>query len=93
MLPQLGFAVLTARDEADAFEIYREHKDKISLVLLDLTMPRMDGEEAYRELRRIDPEVRVVPSRGYTENDLSSRLAGKGLVGFIQKYCTAQIGG
>ena len=48
-------------------------------------MPRMDGEEAFRELRRIDAGVRVVLSSGYTEQDVTRRFAGEGLAGFIQK--------
>ena len=48
-------------------------------------MPHMDGEETFRELRRLDPGVRVVMSSGYTEQDVTSRFAGKGLVGFLQK--------
>ena len=55
------------------------------LVLLDLTRPHMNGEKACRQLCRIDSHVRVVLSSGHTENGLASRLAGKGLVVFIQK--------
>ena len=63
-----------------------------ALVLLDLTMPHMDGEETFRELRLINPEVRVVMSSGYTEQDITSRFAGKGLVGFVQKpYSLAEL--
>ena len=55
------------------------------MVLLDLTMPRMDGEETFRELRRIRPDVRVIISSGYNEQESTNRFAGKGLAGFIQK--------
>lgn len=51
-------------------------------------MPHMNGEEAFRELRRMDPAVKVLMSSGYTENDITSRFAGKGLAGFIQKPYT-----
>ena len=55
-------------------------------------MPHMDGEETLRELRALEPKVRVVMSSGYDEQDLSSRLAGKGLVGFVQKpFSLAQL--
>ena len=54
-------------------------------MLLDLTMPRMDGQEAFRELRRISPSVRVVVSSGYSEEDATERFAGLGLTGFIRK--------
>ena len=54
-------------------------------MLLDLTMPRMDGEECFRELRKIRPGVRVILSSGYHESDLMHRFAGKGLSGFVQK--------
>ena len=92
MLASLGFTVLIAADGREALAVYAEHRDEISLVMLDLTMPHMDGEEAFRELRLIDPEVRVVMSSGYAENDITARFAGKGLVGFVQKpYSLAEL--
>lgn len=91
MLERIGFEVLTAIDGREALEVFRTHRGEIVLVLLDLTMPRMNGEEAFRELRRIDPAARVVMSSGYSENDISARLAGKGLVGFIQKPYTVDV--
>ena len=48
-------------------------------------MPHMDGEETFRELRKLKPAVRVVLSSGYNEQDVTQRFAGKGLAGFIQK--------
>jgi CheY-like chemotaxis protein len=85
MLERLGFSVITAGDGKEAVEIYRSRGSEIAFVLLDLTMPRMNGEEAFRELRRIDPDVRVILSSGYSEREISARFAGKGLTGFIQK--------
>ncbi|HNW78839.1 MAG TPA: response regulator, partial [Candidatus Competibacteraceae bacterium] len=55
------------------------------LVLLDLTMPVMDGEEAFNALRRINPQLRVVLSSGFTESEIAPRFAGLGLAGFLQK--------
>lgn len=88
MLSRLGFQVLLAADGREALEVYNEHRGEIVLVLLDLTMPRMNGEETFRELRRVNPAVRVIMSSGYTENDIISRFAGKGLAGFIHKPYT-----
>ena len=88
MVRRLGFDVLTARDGLEAVELYRARGAGISLVLLDLTMPRMNGEEALAELRALDPEVRVVLASGYDENDILARFAGKGLAGSIQKPYT-----
>ena len=91
-LSRLGFAVLTAADGREALSLYAQHRDEIALVLLDLTMPHMDGEETLRELRALEPKVRVVMSSGYDEQDLASRFAGKGLMGFVQKpYTLAQL--
>ena len=92
MLAALGFTVLSAADGREALAVYAQHQDEIALVLLDLTMPHMDGEEAFRELRLINPEVRVVMSSGYTEKDITARFAGKGLMGFVQKpYSLAEL--
>jgi CheY-like chemotaxis protein len=66
-------------------EIFRERASDITCVLLDLTMPEMDGEETFRELRRLRSDVRVVLSSGYNRQDVTQRFAGKRLAGFIQK--------
>ncbi len=88
MLETLGFDVITAADGREAVELYRTRSRDIRVVLLDLTMPHMNGEETFRELRRLDTGVRVILSSGYMENDVASRFAGKGLAGFIQKPYT-----
>ncbi len=85
MLERCGFTVLTASDGHEALDVYRKHVADIVCVILDLTMPRMDGEETFRNLRIIDSGVRVIMSSGYNEQEVTARFAGKGLVGFIQK--------
>ncbi len=85
MLESFGFSVLTAQDGEVGVEVFREHQNEISAVLLDMTMPKMNGEECFRELRNLDPSVIVILSSGYNEQDATNRFAGKGLAGFIQK--------
>ena len=85
MLQELGFEVLTASDGRQALEVFMEHQDKLLCVLMDLTMPHMDGEQAFRELRRINPEVRIIMTSGYNEQAVSQKFLGKGLSGFLQK--------
>ena len=88
MLEHLGFTVLTASDGLQAVELYRERGKEIDLVLMDLTMPHMDGAAAFDELRRLNPEVRVVLGSGYADDDVSSRFEGKKPSGIIQKPYT-----
>ncbi len=90
MLERLGFDVVMAVDGREAIEVFREHEEQIVCVLLDLTMPNVDGEQCFEELRRIKREVCVVLSSGYNEQDLIDRFAGKGLAGFIQKPYSTQ---
>ncbi len=85
MLSLLGFRVLVAGDGCDAVELYREKGAEIDCVLLDLTMPRMDGEQTFRELRGIDPGIRVVMCSGYSSQDIAARFESGDLAGFIQK--------
>ena len=85
MLESMGFSVIVAENGKKAVEIYSSRKDEIALVLMDLTMPRMNGEEAFQELRWINPGVRVILSSGYSEQEIAARFAGKGLAGFFQK--------
>jgi PAS domain S-box-containing protein len=92
MLAHLGFQTLTARDGQEALDIFRANPDAVTCVLLDLTMPRMNGEEAFHELRRIRPDLRVILSSGYNQQDVTQRFAGRGPAGFIQKpYTVAQL--
>lgn len=85
MLELMGFSVLTVPDGREALKVFREHANEIVCVLLDLTMPHMDGEEAFRVMRRLHPGVTVILCSGYNEHDATQRFAGKGLAGFIQK--------
>jgi PAS domain S-box-containing protein len=85
ILEKLGFSVVTAFDGLDALEIFRERGTEFSFVLLDLTMPRMGGEDCFRELRRIAPNARVILTSGYAADEVTQRFAGKGLTDFISK--------
>jgi len=85
MLAEMGFATLTANDGLEGVETLRAHGDEIVLVLLDMTMPRMNGEETFTEMRRVRPDIRVVLSSGYNQQSATQRFSGKGLAGFIQK--------
>jgi len=85
MLEDIGFEVCTACDGVEAVEIFSSLHERIDVVLLDMTMPRMDGKTAFSEMRRIDPDATVILSSGYNEQDATSHFAGKGLAGFIQK--------
>ena len=85
MLEHLGFQTLTADNGVEALDLYRQRAEDIVCVLLDLTMPHMDGEETFRELRALNPDVRVILSSGYDQQEVARRFAGKGMAGFLQK--------
>jgi two-component system cell cycle sensor histidine kinase/response regulator CckA len=88
LLQQLGFRTRLAANGDVALAVYREHADEIVCVLMDLTMPGLDGAETFRELRRIRPDVRVLLMSGYNEQDAIAGFAGRGLAGFVQKPFT-----
>jgi len=85
MVEKLGYTVILAGDGREAVEIFKESHDEIEFVLLDLTMPHMDGEEAFHELRHIKPDARIILSSGYSEDDVAKRFSDKDLAGYIQK--------
>jgi CheY-like chemotaxis protein len=84
ILETAGISVLLAEDGAGGIAEYSANPG-IDLVLLDMTMPRMDGDETFRELQRLDASVRVLLISGYNEQDATEHFAGKGLAGFVQK--------
>ena len=91
ILEDFGFAVLVAANGREAVRMFQEHKNEIVLVLLDLTMPKMSGDEAFQEIRQIKSDARVILSSGYMEEDAVVRFAGRGLAGFLQKPYNSQV--
>ena len=85
VLEEFGFEVLTAEDGLKAVETYRRLGTSIDLILLDLTMPNMDGEQALRVIQELDPEVKVLLSSGYSRNETMKRFQGCRVAGFVAK--------
>jgi two-component system cell cycle sensor histidine kinase/response regulator CckA len=84
-LEKAGFSVIMAGDGRAGVQMFRSHADEIKIVLLDMTMPHMSGEEAFRAIQTIRPGATVVLTSGYNEQDAISSFQGWGLAGFIQK--------
>jgi two-component system cell cycle sensor histidine kinase/response regulator CckA len=85
MLERAGFEVLLAADGYEALERFRSDPEGVCCVVLDLTMPRMGGQETFRALRRLRPDVRVIISSGYDQYEVMREFEGEPLVGFLQK--------
>ena len=85
VLRRIGMRVITATDGVEAVELFRTHARDLTVVILDMTMPRMGGEEALRQMREIPSTARVILSSGFTEQDAAGHFDGLGLDGFIQK--------
>ncbi len=85
MLEHYGYAVVVAQNGQECVDLYQVLADKVAAILLDMTMPVMNGEEAFRILKTMQPNVRVLLSSGYNEVEAVRRFTGKGIAGFIQK--------
>ena len=87
-----GYRVIQAENGQIALDLVQSARGEIGLVLLDLTMPVMGGEETYVQLRRANPELAVILSSGYSGPALAERFAGRGFAGFLQKpFSAAQL--
>jgi PAS domain S-box-containing protein len=85
VLTHEGLEVLCAEDGAKGVALFREKAQAIDVVLLDLSMPGLGGEETYKLLREIDPGVPVILSSGYDHQEATRRFGSDGPAGFIQK--------
>ena len=85
ILLRLGFRVLLAVDGEEAVRVFQAHAMEISAVILDLTMPLMDGATAFRKMLQINPDVKVILSSGYSEHDATKSFSGQHPAGFLQK--------
>ena len=88
MLERAGFEVLESPTGEEGVAVHRRHAGAIGLVVLDLTMPGMNGVDALREIRRVDPAVPVIVASGYAAQDSVEDLRSPG-VSFLQKPYSA----
>jgi CheY-like chemotaxis protein len=92
MLERLGYSVLEAENGKEGLEVYTQHQQHISLVLLDMLMPIMDGTSCFFHLKAVNPEVKVIISSGFTRAADLVNLKENGLCNFIRKpYSMTQI--
>ncbi len=85
LLELMGYPTLIAEDGKQAIDVFREHIDEISVVIIDLTMPRMGGVAAFRELRRMKPGIKGILSTGSVDDELRELCDSEGFIGFIRK--------
>jgi signal transduction histidine kinase len=85
MLERAGYRVMIASDGQEAIRLFRERPDEISCVILDLTMPVMDGEQTCQEIRMIRGDVPIIISSGYSEEEVTGRFADQDLGGVLAK--------
>ncbi|MGC8652563.1 MAG: PAS domain S-box protein [Candidatus Kryptoniota bacterium] len=85
ILESAGYRVLTAEDGERAIEIFRQKKDIINLVILDMIMPKMNGGETFNELKKIKQDIKAILSSGYSQNGKAREIIESGVSGFLQK--------
>ncbi len=84
-LGRLGYSVTTARNGIEAVELFSDSRSRVDLVILDMIMPGMGGEETFRRLRKINPSARILVSSGYAVEGKPGNLLAEGAAGFLQK--------
>jgi two-component system cell cycle sensor histidine kinase/response regulator CckA len=89
-LEHYGYTVHVAENGPAGISLFHDLLDKVSMVLLDLTMPEMSGEETFDRLKQIHADVPIIISSGYDESEASRRFIGKGVSGFLKKPYTAE---
>ncbi len=90
ILSQAGHTVVTAESGFEALDYFRKEPGRFALILLDLSMPLMDGEETFNHFRAIDPDVVVLLNTGFIENRRLDRMMANGLAGFLRRPYRAE---
>jgi two-component system, cell cycle sensor histidine kinase and response regulator CckA len=85
LLEALGYGVLAAWNGKEALDLYERQKDKIDVVILDMVMPDMGGGEVFEAMKKMNPDVKVILSSGYTLDGQTSGIMNRGCKAFIQK--------
>lgn len=85
ILEKLGYTVIPASGGSEATDKFRQHKNRIDLVILDMIMPDMSGSETFDNLKKINPDIKVLLSSGYSIDGQASEILNRGCNGFVQK--------
>ena len=85
MLQSAGYEVVLAENGEEGVAAYLENRGHISLVVLDMAMPKKSGRDVFYELKEHDPEVKVLLATGYMHDERSEEILKSGVKGFIQK--------
>jgi len=88
VLEDHGYTVLAATDGAMAVKTFREHKDTLSIVILDVVMPKMNGKEAFDAIRALDPSMKVIFTSGYTDDIIQEKGIANEKYDFLGKPIT-----
>jgi PAS domain S-box-containing protein len=85
MLEECGYRVITAVNGEEGIALYRDRHDEISVVLLDMAMPRKSGVETFAEIKTINPSVKILLTSGFKQDERVQKLLAQGVEDFIQK--------
>ena len=90
ILGECGYDVITASDGEEAVRVFRDRCGDISAVLLDMIMPKMSGKDAYLRMKEISPDLKVLFSSGFKQDERVESVLDLGVQGFVQKPYTLQ---
>jgi PAS domain S-box-containing protein len=88
VLKSLGYQIIVASSGKEAIRLYEQRSADVALVILDMIMPQMTGEKIYAEIKKINPDVKIILSSGYSRNGATTRLLKEGAAAFVQKPYT-----
>ena len=80
-----GYEATLAEDGQAGLDMFQEQHESLACVLMDMTMPRMNGETAARRMREIDADVPIILMSGFDEGEMATRFRDAGMAGFVQK--------
>ena len=88
ILTEANYNVISADSGKKATELYNENKDKIALVILDLTMPDLNGRDTFLELQKVNPNIKAIICSGFINNELVESMGALGIYHFVKKPFT-----
>ena len=85
ILGEEGYRILFAKNGKEGVDIFKKFSDQIDLVILDIIMPELDGKDCYYEIKRINPQVKVLLTSGYSKSNIKDELLKNGVDAYLCK--------